>query len=133
VFPKITNSYEEVYTFGNETISDSQRRHLRENSKVTEKTRTVAFCSSNGMSTDAFHAYHQIRDLWKSDLHVTIVHCGELPPYLVEVFEGGVEMSVLNICEEGTETVLGMPLAQAKHRLRGFFCKTAVRLHILYI
>ena len=91
----------------------------------TNKTRGMMLCSGNRMIHDAVAVVDQTRLIWKSELPITVAHCGELTFESIRLFRE-MNVSVLDICAgKKDQMILGMDNAFAHNRLRSWFCKTA--------
>ena len=91
----------------------------------TNKTRGMMLCAGNRMIHDAVAVVDQTRFIWKSELPITVAHCGELTFESIRLFRE-MNVSVLDICAgKKDQMILGMDNGFAHKRLRSWFCKTA--------
>jgi alpha-N-acetylglucosamine transferase len=95
------------------------------NATNNTKSRGIILCGGNHMVKDAEAVHDQTRIIWKSDLPVTMAHCGELYDNSIHYLES-INITVLDICQNKTgNTILGMTMEVASKRLKSWYCKTA--------
>jgi hypothetical protein len=89
---------------------------------VMDANRGFMMCAGNHMVGEVVQMIWQLRYHWKSKLGISVAHCGEISAAnheFIQLLDPSVKM--LDIC--ATNPVFGMPIDQARHRLRGFYCK----------
>lgn len=95
------------------------------NASIERKSRGMVLCGGDHMMKDIIAIIDQTRIIWKSNLPVTVAHCGEIYDNNVNYLQT-INATVLNICQNSTgDTVFGMNADEASKRLKSWFCKTA--------
>ena len=87
-------------------------------------SRGMLLCTGGKMVKDAMAMIYQVHEIWKLDMAISIVHCGELNDDTQKQFRAK-NASILNICD-GTDNLADY------RRLRGWFCKTAALVRSPY-
>ena len=97
---------------------------------VTAK-RGMVLCVGNEAHfiNGALYTIQQLRQRWKSDLPVSIVHCNELYTDALVKFAQYAHVRIENICDPLSTTPL---TKQQRSRLKGWFCKPQALLSSMY-
>jgi hypothetical protein len=89
------------------------------------KSRGMVLCGGNHMVKDALSVIDQTRIIWKSNLLITVAHCGELNDDNIDYLQA-INVTVLDICKNSTGSeIFGMSRDHGLKRLKSWFCKTA--------
>ena len=115
-------------TMTNTTIYKNQQWKVLPD--VTPK-RGMVLCVGNEAHfiNGALYTIQQLRQRWKSDLPVSIVHCNELYTDALAKFAQYDHVRIENICDPMSHTPLNK---QQRSRLKGWFCKPQALLSSMY-
>ena len=117
-----------INTMTNATIYKNQQWKVLPD--VTPK-RGMVLCVGNEAHfiNGALYTIQQLRQRWKSDLPVSIVHCNELYTDALAKFAQYDHVRIENICDPMSHTPLNK---QQCSRLKGWFCKPQALLSSMY-
>lgn len=63
---------------------------------------------------------------WNINIWITIFHCDEIDPDSIEfLLNTSPLVRIIDLCPQNQSTIFGMPPAEAKKRLRSWYCKVA--------
>ena len=116
-------------TMTNTTVNKNQQWKVRPED-ITPK-RAMVLCVGNEAHfiNGALYTIQQLRQRWKSDLPVSIVHCNELYTDALAKFAQYEHVRIENICDPMSNTPLNK---QQRSRLKGWFCKPQALLSSIY-
>lgn len=86
--------------------------------------RGMLLCTGSRMVKDAFAMIYQVREVWRSTLAISLVHCGELGEDVLKSMNAR-NVSSVNICD-------GSDVLADFRRLRSWFCKAAALIKSPY-
>ena len=88
------------------------------------KSRALMYCVGNHAVQAALLTIEPLRTIFNTSSTIVAAHCDELSESNIDILQYN-NITVLNICPNNTNTILGLPSVVAKKRLRSWWCKPA--------
>lgn len=88
-------------------------------SVANTNTRGMCLCASERMLVDAYDIIDQVRNVWKSNLNIAIIHCNEIDESKYQEIKDAGATDIVNICTDANTVIP----KEGFGRLRSWFCK----------